>query len=351
VGNYIGRFGKVSGINSGNVIAGTVFDGSNTPIQGVTVTASGGHSASTTTDANGCYIISGVASSVSVTLTPAKSGYTFTPASVNTNSGSVVKNFTGAALTYDPATFFTGATLVWYPFHDSSQVLDASDAPAANNVKVKTITDKKGSNISLVQATAGDQATCKTGVVNGAIQAIEYTESIQGYIPQNFSSYLNSATSLTVGLVHSLSSGSNNADILRCYENSYSYDRVRAFFLGLRWGALWNTKDSTNEGIGIYSDPAVGVSADIASYNATLWEFDFSNGRVTVFGNGGTKITQTTNGTAQAIPNTNLNEPHVLKNMNGRAVDLFWTKDVKMTSQQRSDWFSTVKAYFGLTTY
>jgi hypothetical protein len=61
---------------SGYVISGTVKDSSNNPISGVTI--SDGQGRTTTTDANGNYILSGYVSG-SFNITPSKSGYSCTP--------------------------------------------------------------------------------------------------------------------------------------------------------------------------------------------------------------------------------------------------------------------------------
>jgi len=70
------------------------------PMSGVTVTLSGGAAATTTTDSNGFYGFSGLDNG-NYTITPSKTGYTFTPTSktVTISGGDVTgQNFTGTAI-------------------------------------------------------------------------------------------------------------------------------------------------------------------------------------------------------------------------------------------------------------
>ena len=82
-------------------ISGTVTSGGGhgTPIPGVTMTLSGAGTGTTTTDTNGNYTFTGLANGT-YTVTPSKTGYTFTPASKNVtiNGANVTgQNFTGTA--------------------------------------------------------------------------------------------------------------------------------------------------------------------------------------------------------------------------------------------------------------
>lgn len=252
---------------------------------------------------------------------------------------------------YDPSNYFTGGTKVaWYPFYDSTKVLDASNAVAANNVKAKTITDAWGNSRDLVQATAGDQATVKTGTINTTLQCIEYaaTSSV-GYIPSTFTSQLNSASSCTIGGVFSIADAASNHELFFCYDNSYSYARTHAYHITDTPTANWNTADGVNQG----NDPFGGggvIATGNTTYHAALFQFDYANGVTTLFYNNATKLTRT-NGAAQNLPNTTLNEPHFLRSLKGRVVDLFMYKNAKMDSTQRAAWFTDVKTKFGLTGY
>jgi hypothetical protein len=80
-------------------ISGRVTDANNNPISGVTVSAGAGHTA--TTDSNGYYAFGGLAAGT-YTITPSKSGYTFSPASHNATvpPDAAGQNFTGTLLTY-----------------------------------------------------------------------------------------------------------------------------------------------------------------------------------------------------------------------------------------------------------
>jgi len=79
-------------------ISGQVQDSSGNPISGVTISDGAGHTA--TTDSNGNYTLSGLTAGT-YTLTPSKSGYTFSPASRTVN---VPPNATGQDFTGSPTT-------------------------------------------------------------------------------------------------------------------------------------------------------------------------------------------------------------------------------------------------------
>ena len=81
-------------------IAGRVVDSAGTGLSGVTLTLSGGQSNTATTDASGAYAFTGLAPGA-YTVTPARSGLTFTPANqsyaaLNQDQGSA--NFSAAGL-------------------------------------------------------------------------------------------------------------------------------------------------------------------------------------------------------------------------------------------------------------
>jgi protocatechuate 3,4-dioxygenase beta subunit len=96
-------------------IAGRVTDGSGNPIAGVTISDGAGHTA--TSDASGNYTLSGLAAGT-YTLTPSKSGYTFSPAS---RTVSVPPSATGQN--------FTATVVVTYSI--SGRVTDGSSNPVS----------------------------------------------------------------------------------------------------------------------------------------------------------------------------------------------------------------------------
>jgi hypothetical protein len=88
---------RYTGRGSAFSISGHVRDNNDNPISGVTVSASAGSSA--TTDANGDYIITDVTTGTH-TLTPSKSGYTFSPATrtIGVPPGATGQDFTGSSI-------------------------------------------------------------------------------------------------------------------------------------------------------------------------------------------------------------------------------------------------------------
>lgn len=83
-------------------ISGTIKDGSNVAISSVTVNLTGAASKSTTTNTSGNYSFTGLANG-SYTVTPSKSGCTFSPTSTNItiNGANQTANFTGTCTSGD----------------------------------------------------------------------------------------------------------------------------------------------------------------------------------------------------------------------------------------------------------
>src|ERR1017187_1398845 len=71
-------------------------------MSGVTVTLSGSQSGSTSTDGSGNYSFTGLAAGGNYTVTPTRSGYSFSPPSQSFNnlSGNQTAGFAGTAVTY-----------------------------------------------------------------------------------------------------------------------------------------------------------------------------------------------------------------------------------------------------------
>ena len=83
-------------------ISGRVTEGGS-GLGGVTITASGGHSQTVTTNSNGEYTVTGVPHGATVTITPTRSGYSFTPQSrsiSNITQNQTDIDFTAEKITY-----------------------------------------------------------------------------------------------------------------------------------------------------------------------------------------------------------------------------------------------------------
>jgi uncharacterized repeat protein (TIGR02543 family) len=79
----------------------------------VTINVTGGHTATTTTASNGTYTINGVPHGANITVTPSKTGFSFTPTShalSNVTSNQTNQNFTATQLTYSVSGTISGAT-------------------------------------------------------------------------------------------------------------------------------------------------------------------------------------------------------------------------------------------------
>jgi len=82
-----------TGSGSGEIIAGRVTDAGGSPLNGVTVSASGGYTA--TTDANGIYALAQVPKSTTFTVSASKAGYSFSSQSVTTGATKNYSTTTG----------------------------------------------------------------------------------------------------------------------------------------------------------------------------------------------------------------------------------------------------------------
>jgi hypothetical protein len=123
-------------------ISGHIQNASGAAIGGVTVTLSGGQSASTTTDANGNYSLSASAGA-DYTVTPARTNFTFTPASLtfnNLSGNQSAADFTGARPIYASAPFNVAHVSNGGVTSASSTLSDNYPTSAANDG------DRKGLN-------------------------------------------------------------------------------------------------------------------------------------------------------------------------------------------------------------
>ncbi len=92
-------------------ISGTILDSENNPVSGVQVTASGGYSSNTTTNASGVYSITGIEwGTENVTITPELAGYTFDPAT-RTIPGPITGDITNQDFTGTAGTFSISGTI------------------------------------------------------------------------------------------------------------------------------------------------------------------------------------------------------------------------------------------------
>ncbi len=89
-------------------ISGRVTNNQGAGMSGVTMTLSGTESRTTTTNSNGDFSFATLTANGNYTVTPSKTGYSFTPPSrdyLNLNSNITTANFTGAPLPPPPPSF------------------------------------------------------------------------------------------------------------------------------------------------------------------------------------------------------------------------------------------------------
>lgn len=93
-------------------ITGTITDGTN-PLENVSVSATGGHTQTVTTNASGVYTLTGVTDGAqNITITPTLSEYTFSPVNRSVTgpvtANVTAQNFTGTLVTYTLTIFYSG---------------------------------------------------------------------------------------------------------------------------------------------------------------------------------------------------------------------------------------------------
>lgn len=105
---------------------------------GVLISITGSTTGATTSDLTGGYTLSGVPDGASITITPTKAGYTFTPASVTvTVSANVTRNFTATAIPYTiSGTVSGGATAVTVTLSGDQSLVATTDPVGAYSFSV-----------------------------------------------------------------------------------------------------------------------------------------------------------------------------------------------------------------------
>jgi hypothetical protein len=249
---------------------------------------------------------------------------------------------------YSPSTFFTGGTAgPWYDFGNSASVLNASSNSATNGQTVGTVNDSGTAAINGLQTTETNRPTLRSTHVNN--RAVVQCDSSDFLNVAGLNAFTNAATSITVCAVFRPIDGSTNHCALRQFDNSYSYDRFNALFVGLR-PSIGYSRDGGN-----FSNLRTG-SVDVSPgvYHAIIWVADFTNGQTAIYMDNATYLSLATAGgstVAGAMNATNANESRVIRTSNGFWGELYVHKNALMTSVQRADWFTAVKSRFGLTAY
>ncbi|HEY5885695.1 MAG TPA: carboxypeptidase regulatory-like domain-containing protein [Pyrinomonadaceae bacterium] len=143
----------------GYTISGHIQDGSGTAISGATVSVSGSQTTSTTTDASGNYSI-GLAVNGNYTLTPSKSGYTFSPDTRTYNNLTATQ--TGADFT---GTVNPSYTISGHIQNASAVSISGVTVTLSGGQSGSTTTDSSG-NYSFSNVTGGGDYTITPSKTN-----------------------------------------------------------------------------------------------------------------------------------------------------------------------------------------
>lgn len=119
-------------------ISGTITDGTD-PIEGVQVTASGGHSGSTTTNSSGEYSITDIEwGTENVNVTPELTGFTFDPVDI-TVSGPITADVTGQDFTGTALLFKISGTIT-----DGTDPIEGVEVVASGDISETVFTNSSG---------------------------------------------------------------------------------------------------------------------------------------------------------------------------------------------------------------
>jgi Tol biopolymer transport system component len=145
-------------------ISGQVADSSGNPISSATISDGAGHSA--TTDGNGYYTLSGLAAGT-YTLTPGKSGYTFTPASrtVTVPPDATGQGFTGAPELISALTL----TPLYPPVDQSSRVMRGGIAH--RYFEVRDAVGQRAPSVTVTFSPSGSGSSDASGLLDVSVTA------------------------------------------------------------------------------------------------------------------------------------------------------------------------------------
>jgi len=282
-----------------------------------------------------------------------------TSPSTGTNTGASSRNriispqggyYGGAAAvatSFDPATYFSGATTQFdIDGNNTAKILDASDAAITNATKVKTLNSTAGA-VSWVQATVANQGTWNSGVSNSK-GALTLTGSPMTYPASGTTaqSICQNTTKWWCFVVWNPVSTTANAMFLRCYDNSYSYNRVRIFLAAAAVAIEGQKADNTAT-----TTLTSASNVTTGTPNAALWEWDVAAGTATItLNNAATSVNGSAfAGGAGTIANTTSGSQEILTTTDGKLFRM--TVGSGALSSDRSGLFAAAKTYYGITVY
>jgi hypothetical protein len=252
----------------------------------------------------------------------------------------------GGSAAYSPANFFTGGTAgPWYDLNNSAVVLNGSATSATNGQTIGTIGDSGPFGASATQATDANRPVLATNSLNGrstATLTVSHVMSASG-----LDSYLNNASSFTIGAVFNPTDGTTNHLLFRQFDNSFSVNRAAVGFVALTQNIQY-TPDTTAS---FSTSSASSVSA--ANWHAILYVVDPVAATVRIVTDNAVVVNNVASGkTAGNIANTAGNQSQLfISSCKGSIAEMFFWKNAKMSGAQETAWFAAVKSRFGLTTY
>ncbi|MFC0778717.1 T9SS-translocated chitinase ChiA [Flavobacterium sp. HJSW_4] len=174
----------INGTQPTYTVSGTVLDGS-TPVSGVTVSAvSGSTTLTAVSNASGTYSIAGLTAGLNFTVTAAKSGFSYTPAStvynaidanktLNFTQGAAVVNYTVSGTVSNNTTPVSGVTV-------TASFTGGSYAAVTNASGAYSLTLPSGGNYTITAALTGQTFTPASTVYSNlnANKTLNFTQDV-----------------------------------------------------------------------------------------------------------------------------------------------------------------------------
>lgn len=329
------------------VVTGTIADSGSNPLAGVSVAMTGGATQTVSTNGSGVYTFTAITTGTIVTITPTLTGYTFSPA----NSGAItvagttqIQNFMSIQA-YSPANAYTATPVLgWWKMYDPNFDLDASDvAQSTNGGNVKTAKDAySGTPKNFIQATVGSQPVVATNSIATTKQTLTFNGKQMDSTAVDAA--IRNLSKFALGAIVKLNTTSGNQFLFRCFEGSFSFNRILA---SINTGSPQLTINNTDGNTAVdVIDFATVLTTGV--WHAILLLGDFTGNTVEIWVNGTrTKLATNVMASAGAMPNTAANQSRIGFNGNYGIADLHMASALPTPAT----WFAQVKSELGLTQY
>jgi hypothetical protein len=255
-----------------------------------------------------------------------------------------------SAPSYDPANYFTGATIGFNYLFDTpgADLLNGSGTAAGDGQTVATVKSQSGVTADATQSTDANRPVLRTNAINTTMSVVE----LDGGDTLNVTAvnaFLNNASSATVGLVWRPTDFVANHNFFEMDDATSYNPRLQCRLSGAQVALDYNPDTAAN-GNDVYSGGSNLLSAGVDA--AVLYQVDAAAKTVAIYANNATfKAPTVVTGPMQNWGTGGGVDSRLFRNAKGRCAHLFLAKNALMSSTQRANWFADVKTRYGLTAY